>query len=128
MSQLEFFGPTESGRDDIWERFLTMCAASGAAVKLVVKFKEFHHKNPRIFEAFFRFSAEARQRRGKLSHWMIANRVRWYTAIETTGMDFKLSNDYIALYGRLVVATDPKNFEGFFEFKQMKKNRKGARE
>ncbi len=128
MTQIEMFGVNNRGESLVVEGFNSMCADANACPKLVKKFKDFHEKNPRIFEAFYRFSVEARLKRRSLSHWMIANRVRWYTAIETTGVDFKLSNDYIGLYGRLVVAHDPQHFEGFFQFKQMKRNRKAARE
>jgi len=69
---------------------------------------EWHQKNPEVWKMFERFSFEAVQSgRKKISHWLIMNRIRWETAILTTGNDFKISNDYIAFYARLWKATHP---------------------
>ena len=88
--------------------------------KLLAKFKAFHEKNPDIYDMFYRFTVDARNaNREYFSHWMIAQRIRWYTTVETTGKEFKLSNDYIALYARLVIWQNPQ-WEGFFKFKKMK--------
>lgn len=87
---------------------------------LLRRFKRFHQDNPEIYELFCRFAREARDTgRKRFSHWMIANRIRWYTTVETTGSEYKLSNDYIALYARLLVYQDP-SFDGFFSLKAMK--------
>jgi len=92
--------------------------------ELLSKFKEFHTNNPIVYELFRRFAFEAKNSgRPRFSHWMIANRIRWYTSIETQGSEYKLSNDFIALYARLIVYHNPE-FEGFFLLKQMKENRK----
>lgn len=69
---------------------------------------EWHQKNPQVWMMFERFSFEAVNRgRKKISHWLIINRIRWETAILTTGSDFKISNDYIAFYARLWKAKYP---------------------
>jgi len=92
--------------------------------ELLAKFKEFHADNPHVYDLFRRFAFEAKNSgRPRFSHWMIANRIRWYTSIETKGTDYKLSNDFIALYARLIVYHNPE-FEGFFSLKQMKEIRK----
>jgi hypothetical protein len=91
---------------------------------LADKFYEFHQANPAIYHAFKRFSYEAKASgRKRFSHWAVAQRIRWYTMIETTGSDYKLSNDFIALYARLLVFEHPE-FTGFFTFKKMKSDRK----
>ena len=53
----------------------------------------------------------------KLSAWMIANRIRWETQIEViTTDDYKISNDYIALYSRKFMEDFPEH-DGFFRIK-----------
>jgi hypothetical protein len=90
--------------------------------KLLEKFKEFHKLNPDVYKLFKKFAIEAKgSGRQRFSHWMIANRIRWYTTIETRGSDYKLSNDFIALYARLLIYHRPE-FEGFFLIKKMKNN------
>jgi hypothetical protein len=80
-----------------------------------------HTTNPEFFTLFEQFTAEA-LRRGhkKLSGWLIANRVRWETSIVTTGNDYKISNDFIALFARLYMVRNPK-YIGFFRTKRMKR-------
>jgi len=94
-------------------------------VKLLEKFKKFHAENPVVYELFKRFATEAKNSgRVRFSHWMIMNRIRWYSSIETNGEKYKLSNDFIALYARLLIYND-QTFEKFFTLKEMKKVRKG---
>lgn len=93
--------------------------------KLLQKFEKFHAENPAVYQLFKRFAIEAKgSGRNKFSHWMIMNRIRWYSAVETNGEKYKLSNDFIALYARLLVYNDD-SFSRFFTLKEMKKKRKG---
>lgn len=80
------------------------------------RFKQFHHDNPRVFELFKRFAESALEngRRRRFGARMIGERIRWYTAIETTGEDFKCNDHYWGYYSRLLMLTDPR-FAGFFE-------------
>lgn len=80
---------------------------------------EWHQKNPEVWGMFERFSFEAVKRnRRKISHWLIINRIRWETAILTSGNDFKISNDYIAFYARHWKETYPQ-FSYLFNTKRM---------
>ena len=80
-----------------------------------------HKANPEFFTLFERFTAEAIRRGHKnLSGWLIANRVRWETSIVTTGDDYKIRNDYIALFARLYMVRHPQHL-GFFRTKRMKR-------
>lgn len=100
----------------------------GADPDLKQRFLEYHRENPALYSKFKEYAFEAkRSGRSRFSIWMIANRVRWYTQIETTGAEFKVSNDYLALYARLL-ACDYPVFENFFSFKRMKSKRVKARE
>ena len=80
------------------------------------RFKEFHSKNPQVFKLFERFADEARStgRRRYFGARMIGERIRWYTAVETTSCDFKINNDFFPYYARLLMAKRPE-FAGFFE-------------
>jgi hypothetical protein len=92
--------------------------------ELAKSFLKFHESNPDIYDAFERFSREAlKSGLKRCSHWLIVNRIRWYTDIETTGSKFKISNDYIALYARLLIHQFPE-FDGFFTLKKMKAYRR----
>ncbi len=101
-------------------------AKDGADPFLVSKFIAFHRKNPAVYEKFCEFAQQALiTGRPHFSHWMIVQRIRWYTTVETTGSRFKVSNDFIALYGRMLVAEQPA-YLGFFSFKPMKRNRSSS--
>lgn len=78
-----------------------------------------HKENPQVWDYFEKFSLEAVKRgRKKISHWLIINRIRWEVYMETTGDEFKISNDYIAFYARLWRAKYPEHKE-LFNIKRM---------
>ena len=80
-----------------------------------------HESNPHFFEHFERFTFEAiRRGHTRLSGWLIANRVRWETMVVTRGSDYKISNNYIALFTRLFMVRHPE-YVGFFKTKTMKR-------
>ena len=85
------------------------------------KFEKFHTENPHVYELFKKFTLQAIAKHHKrLSAWLIINRIRWETMVETTGDDFKISNDFIALYSRKFMKDYPQ-YEGFFVVKEMKR-------
>ena len=82
-----------------------------------------HRANPHVYELFKRFTMQAINRGHRnLSAWLIVNRIRWETSIETTGDDFKISNDFIAYYSRLFMHDHPQ-YKGFFRTKTLKSER-----
>ena len=89
---------------------------------LTDKFNQYHRDNPQVYELFKRFTFIAIKRGyNRLSAWMIANRIRWETSIETFSVDeYKISNDYIALYARMFMHDHPQ-YDGFFKTKEMKR-------
>ena len=81
-----------------------------------------HNANPHVYSLFERFALEAADSGKKnFSHWLIMNRIRWESAIKTTGDEFKIKNDYIAYYARLFMARHPEH-DGFFRIKRMKED------
>jgi hypothetical protein len=76
---------------------------------------DWHKANPQVWEYFERFSLEVvKMGRKKVSHWLIINRIRWEVYMETTGKDFKISNDYIAFYARLWKKRHPEHAALFY--------------
>jgi hypothetical protein len=79
-----------------------------------------HQDNPDVYRMFSSFTKKAIN--AGLPHssaWLIVNRIRWETAIETKSDNFKISNDYIAYYARLFMAYNPEH-DGFFRTKKLK--------
>lgn len=88
--------------------------------QLLQKFKVFHIENPDIYATFRRYALKIKQTgRKKYSGWTIINAIRWDHDIKTSGDVFKINNDFIALYTRLLIFHEP-SFEGFFELRKMK--------
>jgi hypothetical protein len=85
------------------------------------KWWAWHLKNPHVYCLFKRFTFEAldKRRHKNLGAWLVVNRIRWETSIETKGEDFKISNDFIAYYARLFMAQHPE-YKGLFRTKKMK--------
>lgn len=82
---------------------------------------EWHLRNPEFYKMFERFTFEAISKgHHRLSAWLIVNRIRWETMIVTTGDDYKIRNDYIALYSRYFMHKNPQ-YKGFFKTKLMKR-------
>jgi hypothetical protein len=95
--------------------------ADEIAPSLKQKWWKWHKENPHVYRLFEHFTRQAIGKGHRnLSAWLIVNRIRWETSIETTGDDFKISNDYVALYARLFMAKNPE-YEGFFRTKRMKR-------
>ena len=92
----------------------------GADFKLVDRFKRYHVSNPHVWEKFKEFSRLVKSKgRKKYSGWTIINAIRWKYDTSTMGDSFKINNDYIALYTRMMIHEDP-SFVGFFELRTMK--------
>lgn len=87
---------------------------------LLKKFETYHRNNPSVFETFKALAFQMqRTGRKRYSAWAIINKIRWDYDLKTHGDEFKISNDYIALYARLLIYRHPE-FEPFFELKRMK--------
>ena len=79
------------------------------------KWWEWHKENPQVWDKFKEYTFDAiGSGRRHYSHWAIVNRIRWNKEIETSGEDFKISNDYISFYARLFHAKYPE-YDGFFK-------------
>jgi hypothetical protein len=82
---------------------------------------KWHRGNPEFFILFEWFTTEAISKgHNNLSGWLIANRVRWETSIVTKGNEYKIKNDFIALFARLFMVRH-QEYVGFFRTKRMKR-------
>ena len=87
---------------------------------LLAKWKTYHQKNPHVYKKFRELAfAMHKTGRTKYSAWTIINKLRWDHDISTTGDVFKISNDYIALYARLLIYHHNELLD-FFDLKPMK--------
>lgn len=86
---------------------------------LVEAYQQWARANPSVPDTFL---ALARQMRAagkrRYSAWAVVNRIRWDYDIRTTGDEFKIRNDFIAMLARHAIARDP-SLEEFFELRQM---------
>ena len=88
------------------------------------KWWAWHLENPHVYNLFKRFTFEAlaKQRHKNLGAWLVVNRIRWETSVETDGSDFKISNNFIAYYARLFMAQYPEH-KGLFRTKPLKEEK-----
>lgn len=78
------------------------------------KFLQYHSDNPEVYRKFEEFTLQAiASGRKHFGAKAIAERLRWYTAIETRGSEFKIANEYISFYARLFEEEHPQ-YVNFF--------------
>ena len=84
------------------------------------KFRKFHFANPHIYQTFSIYSWDAAKAGHKVfSHWLIMNRIRWDSLIQTDGEKYKIPNEFIAFYARIFMLRNPQ-LGAFFKIKRMK--------
>lgn len=87
------------------------------ASHIVDKFWLYHQENPHIFELYLRFSRELKNSgRQFYGAKAITERIRWHVAVETKGEDFKIGNNHVSCYARLLTIMHPE-LEGLFHFR-----------
>lgn len=79
------------------------------------RFASFHKLNPHVFAAIVDLALRAKNA-GRKQYGIagLFEIMRWNYTLETHGDDFKLNNDYKALYARKVMAEVPE-LAGFFK-------------
>ncbi len=90
----------------------------GIDENLLQKFKKYHMTYPEVYREFKKLAYKMIGIRKKYSAWTIINVLRWNFDLKHEE-PFKINNDYIALYARLLIYHDSQ-FEGFFELRTMK--------
>lgn len=79
------------------------------------RFRQFHADNPQIYAALVELSRRAKAKGySKWSTKAAFEVLRWESTVRTTGdSEFKLRNDFTALYARLIMQREP-DLDGFF--------------
>jgi len=76
--------------------------------------ERFHALNPGVYHLFKRFTLEAIAKgRDHFSAGLVLGRIRWYSAIETTGEPWKINENFAAYYARQFMRDFPEH-AGFF--------------
>jgi L-rhamnose mutarotase len=90
--------------------------------KTQTKFEEFHKRNPHVYDMMVSLARKVKDAgKHKYSIWAVANRVRWHYEFERDkGEQFKLSNDYLSRYSRLIMQRE-QDLRGFFQTKPLKR-------
>lgn len=90
----------------------------GLNQELVRDFFQFHDQNPDVLVLFRRFTKEMHNTgRSRYSSKAIMERIRWHYDIAVRGSDFKINNNYTAMYPRLLVMEDT-NWMSFFSLRK----------
>jgi hypothetical protein len=81
-------------------------------------FWTFHSDNPEVYRLFDRFTRYAIQRgRKRFSAYVVFERIRWETSLETSEGDYKLNNNHRPYYARLWLRNNPA-FSDFFSTRE----------
>ena len=95
-------------------------ALRGVKKDLVDKFIGFHKDNPDVFELFYEKTMKVKETgRSSYSAWVIANLIRWEIDSTNTDDEFKINNNFIGLYARLLMSRVPE-LKGFFNIRKTK--------
>jgi hypothetical protein len=85
------------------------------------RFARFNANNPALLKVIEGIALDLRGR--GFQHFgmkAIFERVRWLYAIKTVGDEYKLNNDFTALYARLLMDQHP-SLKGFFRLRRLRK-------
>ena len=68
----------------------------------IQEFAEFHTENPEVWRLFQDFTKQVVcSGHRKYAVASIVERIRWHTTVDTSGVDFKINNNFRAYYARL---------------------------
>jgi hypothetical protein len=86
-------------------------------------FKEYHEKNPIIYEYFKEYLREVvKAGKKKTSAKMILNRIRWEIYIKTNSEEeYKINDAFTSRYARLFADEHP-DYEYLFNFRKLRTN------
>ena len=88
-------------------------------------FRLYHERNPHIFELFASITLMAKRRNKKVGAWLVANQIRYSKTVVEDDPDekYKIPNDYISLFARLVMREYPEELDKYFTIKHLKNAR-----
>lgn len=81
------------------------------------RYERWDEENPQFYPMFCRFTLDLIQRgRDRISAAWIFERIRWESMLQTSDKDFKLNNDFRAIYARRFMFDYP-HHTGVFELR-----------
>jgi len=84
------------------------------------RFKDFHSNNPHVFQEFRKLAFQMKETgRKKYSARTIIEVMRWNFNLNTGGDVFKVNDDYVPIYARLMIYHHPE-FAEFFELRKVR--------
>lgn len=90
------------------------------ADQIFERFEKFHRENPEVWEKFKAFTRQLMAAQHQhYSSDAVLHRIRWESAIQTSGSNFKINDHYSALYARLWQVAFPEH-EHFFKLRHRK--------
>ncbi len=90
------------------------------------RFRAFHDANPRVYALIVEIARHAHNRGVKrLGMQAIFERIRWQHMIATRGDAYKLNNNYVSFYARLVIVSEP-DLRGMFQTRFSRNHRPAA--
>lgn len=93
-------------------------AMSTRADEIEARARAFVEKNPTVWRLFVRFTHELiRAGREHYSSDAVIHRIRWYTVVETHGDEFKVNNNFSAVFARWFHEAYPEH-AGFFRTRE----------
>lgn len=92
----------------------------GYPPNVVARFKAWHYQNPHIYEHFKTLAYEMKATgRTRYSARTIIEVMRWHYNLQTRGNVFKVNDDFVPIYVRLLICDHPEFF-GFFELRKVR--------
>jgi hypothetical protein len=92
--------------------------------RLLKRWLAFDKANPCVYDRFLDLSFQVyKLGYRKYSAWTVLTAIRFQMDLTTKGEEFKINNDYVALYARKFIQQYPFMVD-FFVLRQMKKRRK----
>lgn len=86
--------------------------------RIELRFREFHANNPHIYRELVTMARAWKQSGGnRIGIATLVETLRWQSRIQTKSENYKISNDYRALYARLIMEQEP-DLVGIFIIKE----------
>lgn len=71
------------------------------------RFEAFHEANPHVADALESLARTWFQRRQKTGMKALVEQLRWQSGISTDGDEYRINNNFTALYARLLIERNP---------------------
>jgi hypothetical protein len=83
------------------------------------RWKQYHFANTHVYELFEQFAREAMQRKSRIGARFVFERIRWYEQVEKGCNHYRVNNDFVAFYARLLML-EKSEFKGLFITRKIK--------